>query len=213
MTTSEKLRAHVEELFRDAPQTRQTVELKEEMLQNLTDKYQDLLNEGKSEEAAYNIAVAGIGDVSELIAGLQRETPAAVSVQEQKRSALLTAAAVMLFILSVVPCILLDGDVAGPVLMFVMIAAGGGLLIYNSMTKEHPQPTDRTMVEEFKEFNRRGSEKKKLFKAVDGALWMLILAGYFVLSFSTGAWYITWLMFPIGGALSGVLRAVFDLAN
>lgn len=60
----DKLRAFIDTLFEDAPAGKKVVELKEEMLQNLNDKYSDLLSEGKSEEAAYNLAVASVGDVS-----------------------------------------------------------------------------------------------------------------------------------------------------
>ncbi len=63
----EKLRAHMDELFRDAAPTEQTREIKEEILQNITDKYHDLLAEGKSEQAAYQIAISGIGDLDELL--------------------------------------------------------------------------------------------------------------------------------------------------
>ena len=52
---NEKLREHIEELFKNAPQTRQAVEIKEEILQNTIDRYNDLKAEGKSDEAAYNI--------------------------------------------------------------------------------------------------------------------------------------------------------------
>ena len=61
----EKLRAHMDELFRNAVPTEQTREIKEEILQNITDKYHDLLAEGKSEQAAYQIAISGIGDLDE----------------------------------------------------------------------------------------------------------------------------------------------------
>ena len=64
---NEKLREHIEELFKNAPQTRQAVEIREEILQNTIDRYNDLKTEGKSDEAAYNIAIAGIGDVDHLI--------------------------------------------------------------------------------------------------------------------------------------------------
>lgn len=47
----DKLRAFIDTLFEDAPAGKKVVELKEEMLQNLNDKYSDLLSEGKSEEA------------------------------------------------------------------------------------------------------------------------------------------------------------------
>jgi hypothetical protein len=39
----EKLRKSVEELFENAPKTHRATELKEELLANLTDKYDDLV--------------------------------------------------------------------------------------------------------------------------------------------------------------------------
>ena len=50
-----KLRAYMDHLFRDVKPTRKSVELKEEILQNLVDKYHDMIAEGKTPEAAYNI--------------------------------------------------------------------------------------------------------------------------------------------------------------
>ena len=72
----DKLRAHMDHLFREVPLTKKSVELKEEILQNLVDKYHDLIAEGKSEEAAYNIAVASVGDISELLDSLKEESAA-----------------------------------------------------------------------------------------------------------------------------------------
>ena len=108
----EKLRIYVESLFETAPKTMQIIELREEILQNTIDKYHDLLAEGKSEEAAFNIAVAGIGDARELIAALgrgrdfMRYTKEEI-VQDNRRSGLLLAIAIMLYILSVLPVIIL----------------------------------------------------------------------------------------------------------
>ena len=68
-----KLREYMDRLFSQAKPTRSTVELKEEMLQNLIEKYHDLLAEGKSEEAAYNIAIASVGDISELLKQIKEE--------------------------------------------------------------------------------------------------------------------------------------------
>ena len=61
-----RLREYMDDLFGEIPPTKQAVELKEEILQNLIDKYHDLLAEGKSPEAAFNISVASVGDVDEL---------------------------------------------------------------------------------------------------------------------------------------------------
>ena len=33
---------------------------------------------------------------------------------------------------------------------------------------------------------------------------------FFAVSFLTGAWYITWLIFPIGAAVKKLIRAIYD---
>ena len=72
-------------------------------------------------------------------------------------------------------------------------------------------PADDTVVEDFKQWNREKNENKSLMSAVNGAVWALTLTLYFVISFLTGAWYISWLIFIIGGAVSNIIKAVFDL--
>lgn len=217
---NEKLREHIEELFKNAPQTRQAVEIKEEILQNTIDRYNDLKAEGKSDDAAYNIAVAGIGDVSHLIdsmiapvasSGYTREE---IRKNQNKRSVLLSVA-IALYILCVVPVIICDeigaNEVFGIVLMFVTAAVATALIIYRSGMQLEYTPADDTVVEDFKQWNREKNENKSLMSAVNGAVWALTLTLYFVISFLTGAWYISWLIFIIGGAVSNIIRAVFDL--
>lgn len=217
---NEKLREHIEELFKNAPQTRQAVEIKEEILQNTIDRYNDLKAEGKSDDAAYNIAVAGIGDVSHLIysmiapvasSGYTREE---IRKNQNKRSVLLSVA-IALYILCVVPVIICDeigaNEVFGIVLMFVTAAIATALIIYRSGMQLEYTPADDTVVEDFKQWNREKNENKSLMSAVNGAVWALTLTLYFVISFLTGAWYISWLIFIIGGAVSNIIKAVFDL--
>ena len=67
----EKIRKHINELFKDAPKTRRAVELKEEMAQNTIEKYEDLIAEGHKEEDAFRIVVGSIGDVTELFEDLK----------------------------------------------------------------------------------------------------------------------------------------------
>ena len=57
-----------------------------------------------------------------------------------------------------------------------------------------------------------GSEKRRMVRSnCIGAMWMFMLAAYFVVSFATGAWHVTWVMFLIAAALSCMLNACFDL--
>lgn len=211
----DKLREYIESLFKDAPDMVKTVELKEEMLQNLYEKYNDLLAEGRSEQAAFNIAVAGVGDVGDLIETLRSDGPAGSPVQTEsarRRSAALVSAAVMLYILSVVPCILLP-DLWGPVLLFVFCAAATGLLIYNGMTRTCYRKADDTMVEQFREWKDRNDSRTQICRAIAGAVWALAVVAYFLISFFTQAWHITWLLFPIAGAATAVVKAAFDLTR
>lgn len=63
----EKLQKRVDYLFKNAPDTKRAEELKEELMANLIDRYNDLTAGGKSEDEAIEITIEGIGDVNELI--------------------------------------------------------------------------------------------------------------------------------------------------
>lgn len=216
---NEKLRNYIEFLFEDAPKTKEVIELKEEMLQNLIDKYNDLVSEGKTSEAAYNIATASIGDVNDLIAQLKNRPTYQQGFEKEmlaskKRSALFTSIAVMLYIMSVIPVMLLGEigtGILGVVLMFILIAIATGLIVYNSMSKPKYLKKDQTVVEEFKEWKANSIEKNALYKSICGAMWSIIVVIYFIISFMTMAWHITWIIFLIGSAIQGIIHAIFEL--
>lgn len=214
----DKLRAYMDHLFKDVKQTRKSVELKEEILQNLVDKYRDLLAEGKTQEAAYNISVAGIGDMEELLTELKMEEPIMedFGIDEVKRekarrkSALLISVAVMLYITCILPPLLMGGSLA-PALMFVMIAVATGLIIYNHLSRPVYRKGEESIVDEFKEWKLETDEERRALKSICSALWALIVVIYVLVSFQTMAWYITWVIFLIGLALEQIIKAVFEL--
>lgn len=61
-----KIKNHVEELFKDFPVNKEVIVMKEEITQNLEEKVQYLMDQGKSEEDAINKAIVDFGDVEEL---------------------------------------------------------------------------------------------------------------------------------------------------
>jgi len=63
---NEQLRKHVDILFAAAPKTQRAAEIKEGLLTSLNDKYNDLLADGYDSTAAFQNALAGIGDIDEL---------------------------------------------------------------------------------------------------------------------------------------------------
>ena len=217
-----KLRAYMDHLFRDVKPTRKSVELKEEILQNLVDKYHDMIAEGRTPEAAYNIAVASIGDMDELLAGLHG-APSSEGLpitkealdKGRRKSAVLISVAVMMYIMSVLPPILLSDTIfenkLAPALMFIMIAVATALLIYNNLTKPRYQRTDDSIVEEFTEWQEQTDSSRRAMRALSSALWAVIVVIYIVVSFWTMAWHITWVIFLIGVAVEGILKAIFEL--
>ena len=86
----DKLRRYIDEIFEETTPTKKSVELKEEMIQNLQDKYNDLLQEGKTPEAAFNIVVAGIGDVTVLLRELENDSSSTSIEKARQKSAALS---------------------------------------------------------------------------------------------------------------------------
>lgn len=119
---------------------------------------------------------------------------------KRKKSALLLAVAIMLYILCVVPPILFE-DVLGVVLMFVMIAAATGIIVYRAMLNSKDK----------KEEIEQKEPENPVLKAVKSCVWAVATVTYFAISFLSGAWYITWLVFPITGAITNIIEACFDL--
>ena len=50
-------------------------------------------------------------------------------------------------------------------------------------------------------------------RAATGLLWLALLTVYVYLNERTGAWLVTWLVFPIGAALRGILSGIFELVK
>lgn len=216
----DKLRRYVDGLFEETTPTRRSVELKEEMIQNLHDKYNDLRAEGKHEEAAFNIAVAGIGDISGLLRELEADREAgalsgAETEKSRQKSAMLTSIAVMLYILCPLPLIILAmagvsaPEVIGLPLLFVFVAAATGLLIYNNMTKPGYGKDSESMVEEFREWQSDEKDRRALRKAISSAMWTIIVVIYLIVSFTTGMWWITWIIFVIGAAIESLMNVFY----
>ena len=211
----EQLIQYVELLFAGAPNS---TEIKQEILQNTLDRYDDLLSQGKSPEAAYRLAISGIGDINEIInseteyhapsyEAPRYEEPvyrsAPEETQEDKDRKMKRAVAVAMYILCPVPLFILGNvgsGVMGLCFMFLLIAAATALMIMSSSGKseEHDEP-------------EYVSPKNQTYKAIGSIVSAITLACYLIVSFLTGAWYITWLIFPIAACVKRLIFACIDL--
>ena len=202
----EQLIQYVSLLFAGAENCEDT---RQEILQNTLDRYDDLIAQGKSEEAAYRLAITGIGDVSEIL-GRNDTVPAAVP--EPKKNTdndtlmkkLLRAIAVGLYILCPLPLIVLSElgmDTFGLCGLLCFVAVATVLMILGAKKQDSPEKEDAD------------EPKSEMGKSVSSLIWAIGLAVYLILSFLTGAWHITWVIFPILGAVNALVCALIPAEN
>ena len=67
----DRLVQYVNQLFAGTPGND---DIRQEILQNTLDRYDDLIAQGKSPEAAYQLAISGIGDINEIFSN-SKEAP------------------------------------------------------------------------------------------------------------------------------------------
>lgn len=200
-----RLISYVDLLFAGNPEAE---DVKQEILQNTLDRFDDLVAQGKSPEAAYSLAISGIGDVSELLSGGssagQTEHPAPQKPEEseknKKNKKLLQAVAVGLYILCPVPLFIFQDEI-GLCLLLVLAAVATVIIIFAGGNGKNSE----------KEEQEELSPKAKLRKSIHSAISTVGLVFYFILSFLTGAWHLTWLVFPLIGAINGLVTAIMDL--
>ena len=201
----EQLIQYVQLLFAGAADCDDT---RQEILQNTLDRYDDLIAAGKTPEAAYRLAIMGIGDINEILGRAPGATPLpapAVKPEEQHTPVkkLLRAIAIGLYILCPIPLFVLSGmwnmGIPGLCGTLTLVAVATVLIILGAKKE-----TENADVEP-------GTPQSALAKSINGLIWAIGLAIYFIVSFLTGAWYITWVIFPITAAVQGLVKAILDL--
>lgn len=195
----EQLKQYVNLLFAG---TLGSEEMKQEILQNTLDRYDDLISQGKTPEAAYRLAIGGIGDINEVLGDKTASPAPAPAVQDPLKAAQnkkMRAVAIGMYICCVLPLIILGNvgnGVLGLCMMFLLIAAATVLMVMASDDNDEKDKEDDHHTHN---------------NPLDKTLNTVTLAVFLVLSFATGAWYITWLIWPIMAAVKGILRACRDL--
>ena len=115
------------------------------------------------------------------------------------------AIAVAMYILSIVLLIVwaegFKQEVVGISLFFISIAIATGLLVYNGIYYK-------------KESKEEPSDKQKtILKQITGIVGIIGLIVYLIVSFTTGAWHITWIIFIIVGLVNKVIELLLYLKN
>ena len=187
----EQLRQEVLRRFAGAPDTQQARDLRDEILSNTLQRYDDLLAGGKSEQEAYASALESVGDVEELLSSLPRAAqaepvreaqPKAEAPEKEPHSRGMRIACAIVW-----PC---------TALLAVAIGWYGS---WGYAWAVFPFAAALLHVAESVILLARGRRAGCVL--------------YAVLTAATGKWIVTWLVFPIGAALGGVLSSVRTLVE
>ncbi len=223
----------MDQLFENAPVNRRTLELKEELIANALEKYNDLTLRGYGEDEAFQLVIGSIGDVRQLFAemGTDDDYSHAYYLQwareAQEKKAALTAVSVGLFLLAgtvlVVSFLLywynekfiyINGqnlNLLGIGVALLICIVPVSLLVYASKIQPPAELADyaaRQAVCSSESKKQRRKRFKQIKGSLEGLMWILIVIFYFIVSFYTQAWYITWIIFLGGAAVECLLDAL-----
>lgn len=186
-------------------------DIKQEILQNTLDRFDDLIDQGKSPEAAYRLAITGIGDINEILGSSTAMTSSfhdpiqeiKTETEEDMKKKKIRGAAVAMYILCALPLIILSDfglNNLGLCMTLMLVACATYLMIITGKKDNDEDDTKESQ-----------KEKHPLKESIGNIIWVVGLITYFVISFTTGAWYITWLIFPILACARGLSDAIIDL--
>lgn len=213
----EEIRKYVNNLFKGAPNTKKVNDLKDEIISNTTDKYNDLIKNGESDKDAYEKAIKDIGSVDELVDELIKENPINKEQHEEdrKKTALVVSVSVGFYILSLIAVIVLDElklpDFIAVSAFLVLAGIPTCIIIYYFMSKPKYTKYESTMVEEFKEWKGQKDSDKEIKQAISSILWTLTVIIYLAISFIFGIWYISWIIFIVAALVENIINLVMKL--
>ena len=226
-----KLKEYMDALFADAENRAhgnpRVTELKEEMLQDLSDKYDDLVAAGRSPESAYQLAISGIGDIDELLNAVVGETECADGAECPKAEAKIADPApksegAVEKLTKEPPAESSEPRENKPKTKKTAdesadestdtpkpeTAPSGPPAVATPSAKPAVPPKKEETKEAPKQERPRRPRRCAL---ICGILWTAVLAIYFVVSSLTGAWDVTWLIILMGVAADNVTKGIFDL--
>ncbi len=192
-----KIREYIDSVFRDVPHSERADNIRSEILQNLLDKYADLLAEGRTPDEAYAIAISSGGDLSGIVSDLKGEhvkynynyeKQFDKMYEKQYKREKKKCARFDSLLWPVTVCVYL---------LYSFLIRGAWAYSWNVFIVA-------SALSSFYRFLTVKSNRKARRGALSSAVWTATVACYFLLSFLTGRWDITWILFILAIAISNI---------
>lgn len=212
---------YINALFSSLPKTPNVLRMQAEMLENLEEKYQALLREGKNEDEAIGIILAGIGTVDELKAELGiREEPHDIPKDDhnafltehaafQKQFAIAIAGGVALCILAVIAGAVTDelfhNDILTVIMILGPIAIAVAIFVFFGIQEDWYEQRYKEICNDLPTGDTKSSS---LITVVSNLVFPLAAMFYLFIGFQYNLWHPGWIIFPICAIFVGGLEAI-----
>lgn len=137
-------------------------------------------------------------DANELLTG---EKSSVKAPSDNRKSAKTISLSIVLYILSTVWIIFATATLNKPILgvcvFLIIIALATGFFIYNAILN--------------KKEKKQKTREEKLVSQINEIITIFILVIYFIVSFTTMAWHITWILFIINVLIEEIVKLIFSL--
>ena len=216
-----KIENYVDVLFMDVPKNKQSIELKEELLSNMSDRFDDYIQEGKSENQAFSLVISNLGDIDEMLADVM---PSEEFVEQSgyytKRNARNVAIAVVMYIVGAAFLIGLGGlgesmgnsdayAITGLIILLVISAVATGIIIYSFMST--PSQYKKITVDRNQNIPNLSNKNNRMLKNILSTYWIMITFIYLTVSFLTKRWDITWIIWILAAVLESIIKIIYEM--
>ena len=138
------------------------------------------------------LGMVACGVAIQILAEKFMDTPDSMDPIFKAVRPILHASAVALYVLSPIPLLMFQNTV-GLCCLLGMVAVGVAMQIIAGSGKADVQPK---------------AEADPVRKSIDSLVCLILLAIYLIVSFRTHAWWITWIIFPIGAAVKDLVLSL-----
>lgn len=143
------------------------------------------------------LGMVACGVAIQILAEKFMDTPDPIDPISQSLRPILHASAVALYVLSPIPLLMFQNTL-GLCCLLGMVAVGVAMQMIAGSGKADIRPK---------------AEADPLRKSIDSLVGLILLAIYLIVSFRTHAWWITWIIFPIGGAVKDLVLSLAAIGS
>lgn len=233
----ESLKNYIDSIFYAYEENEESIRLKNDILSHMEEEYEDLLRSGKNRNEAIGIIVEKFGSFDDLqdsltLKGSGEDTILTeedrVTIEEYKsfsnKFPILIAIGVAFCLMAAATFSLFENlfsDSVAIIIFFSFITIGVTIFIIAGVKKSNyinyfksRGLTQYYDVDEYGYYHKENIEFKRkrqlLSSVLESVLWLSIVGIYLILGFVYGLWHPGWIIFIIGGIISGIIEVILE---